>query len=65
MDNKKMNQKELEQMVEEIDYKAVIDRLAGKKLTDEQKEACRKFDAVYDATHHAVDDVDGDENEDV
>lgn len=49
--DKTLKHKELEQMAEEIDYKAVIDRLAGKKLTEEQMESCRKFDAVYDATH--------------
>lgn len=43
--------KELKEMAEEIDYTAVIARMAGKELTPEQKESCRKFDEVYDATH--------------
>lgn len=50
MDNKK-DVKELEKTVEEIDYKAVIARMAGQPLTEEQKESCRKFDEMYDITH--------------
>lgn len=37
--------------VESIDYSAVIARLAGQALTDEQKEMCARYDALYDATH--------------
>lgn len=49
--NNKENMKDMEKMMEEIDYSAVIARLAGTPLTKEQEESCKKFDEVYDATH--------------
>lgn len=36
---------------ENIDYTAVIARLAGQPLTEAQKEICARYDALYDATH--------------
>ena len=49
-----MEIKVLEKLMREdeaIDYSAVIVRLAGQALTDEQKEMCARYDALYDATH--------------
>lgn len=51
MSKAKKEDKDLEKMVEEIDYTAVIARLAGTPLTKEQQTSCEKFDQVYDATH--------------
>lgn len=51
MSKAKKEDKDLEKMVDEIDYSAVIARLAGTPLTKEQEESCKKFDEVYDATH--------------
>lgn len=43
--------KEMEQAVENVDFTAVIARLAGKPLTEEQQKQCEKFDALYDQLH--------------
>lgn len=43
--------KNMEQAVENVDFSAVIARLAGKPLTKEQQEQCEKFDALYDQLH--------------
>lgn len=48
---KEKNVKELEKMADDIDYSSVIARMAGQELTEAQKEECRKFDELYDATH--------------
>lgn len=49
MDNTKIEK--LMEEAESIDYSAVIARLAGQPLTEEQKEMCARYDALYDATH--------------
>ena len=41
----------LNEMIDDIDFTAVIARLSGAQLTEEQKTSCEKFDEVYDATH--------------
>ena len=43
--------KSLDELEKEIDFDAVIARMAGEPLTPEQEESCRKFDTVYDCTH--------------
>lgn len=46
-----MDWKQLTEEAEQIDFTAVIARLAGEPLTEEQEEMCRRFDALYDAVH--------------
>lgn len=46
-----MDTKKLMDEVEDIDYSAVIARLAGRPLTREQEAMCKRYDALYDATH--------------
>ncbi len=46
-----MDQKQLMEEAEQIDFSAVIARLAGELLTEEQEEICQRFDALYDAVH--------------
>lgn len=48
-DSKKLEN--LDEMLDDIDFTAVIARLSGAQLTEEQKTSCEKFDEVYDATH--------------
>lgn len=43
--------RDLDEMLDDIDFTAVIARLSGAQLTEEQKTSCEKFDEVYDATH--------------
>lgn len=47
------NYEEMMKDADEIDYSAVVARMAGQALTEEQKEMCRRFDALYDETHPA------------
>lgn len=42
---------ELENLANGIDYTAVIARMAGVALTENQKRECEKFDRLYDQTH--------------
>lgn len=51
MKNKKMTVKEMFNEVDTIDFTAVVARLAGEPLTDEQREMCERYDALYDETH--------------
>lgn len=51
MSEKKMTVKEMFNEVDSIDFTAVVARLAGEPLTDEQREMCERYDALYDATH--------------
>lgn len=46
-----MDMKDMMKETEEIDYTAVIARLAGQPLTEEQKKMCARYDALYDAAH--------------
>lgn len=46
-----MDQKQLMEAAEQIDFTAVIARLAGGSLSEEQEKMCRQFDALYDAVH--------------
>lgn len=49
--SKNNGSKRLDEMIDDIDFTAVIARLSGVQLTEEQKTSCEKFDEVYDATH--------------
>lgn len=49
--SKNNSSKKLDEMIDDIDFTAVIARLSGAQLTEEQKTSCEKFDEVYDATH--------------
>lgn len=42
---------ELKSLANGIDYTAVIARMAGVPLTEDQKRECEKFDRLYDQTH--------------
>ena len=43
-----MNKKEMMKEVEQIDFSAVISRLVGKPLSEEEKEMCERYDNLYD-----------------
>lgn len=49
--SKNNDSKKFDKMIDDIDFTAVIARLTGAQLTEEQKNSCEKFDEVYDATH--------------
>lgn len=49
-----MDLKKMLDEVENIDYSAVIARLAGQPLTEDQKEMCARYDALYDMTHGQI-----------
>ena len=44
-------EKSLDELEKEIDFDAVIARMSGEPLTEEQEESCRKFDVVYGYAH--------------
>ncbi len=49
--NHKKTPAELETVIDQIDYTAVIARMTGQPLTEEQQASCAAYDALYDATH--------------